>query len=79
MPADYLSRLPSLPINVIDTPPVISAFDPLQPELPHLQTQDQDLQAIIQFLKHGQWQPHLSKQKISVLPALAPKVFFEKN
>jgi hypothetical protein len=46
MPADYLSRLPSLPINAIDTPPSVAAFDPFMPDLQLLQSQ-----AIFQFLK----------------------------
>jgi Integrase zinc binding domain len=78
MPADYLSRLPSLPINSIEAPK-IAAFDPLNPDLQLLQCQDQDLQAIFHFIKNGTWQDTLSKQKIRVLAALAPKVFFDKN
>jgi len=79
MPADYLSRLPSLPINAIDSPPTIAAFDPFTPDFQLLQCQDQDLQAVFQFLKNGQWHPSLTKQKIRVLAMLAPKVFFDKN
>ncbi len=52
MPANYLSRLPSLPINSVEAPQ-IAAFDPFTPDLQLLQRQDQDLQAIFQFLKHG--------------------------
>jgi hypothetical protein len=33
MPADYLSRLPSLPINAIVVPPTIAALDPITPDL----------------------------------------------
>jgi len=44
-----------------------------------LQHQDQDLQAIFQFLKNGQWHTSLTKQKIRVLTTLTPKVFFDKN
>jgi hypothetical protein len=64
MPADYLSRLPSLPVNA----------------LLHrmLQCQEQDLQAIFQFLNTGKWHSSITKQKIRVLAALA-KVFFDKN
>jgi transposase InsO family protein len=79
MPADFLYRLPSLPINAIDSPPTIAAFDPFTPDLQMLQHQDQDLQAIFQVLKNGQWHPSLTKQKIRVLATLAPKVFFDKN
>ncbi len=52
MPADYLSRLPSLPINYIEAP-TIAAFDPLNQDLQLLQGQDQDLQAIFHFIKNG--------------------------
>ena len=52
MPADYLSRLPSLLINSIEAP-TIAAFDPLNPDLQLLQGQDQDLQAIFHFIKNG--------------------------
>jgi hypothetical protein len=48
MPADYLSRLPSLPINAIDSQHTIVAFDPFMPDLQMLQCQDQDFQAIFQ-------------------------------
>jgi Integrase zinc binding domain len=78
MPADYLSRLPSLSINVVDTP-YVAAFDPFTPHFQLLQHQDQDLQAIFQFLKTGIWHSSLSKQQIRVLVTLAPKVFFDKN
>ncbi len=37
------------------------------------------MQAIFHFIKHGTWQESLPKQKIRVLAALAPKVFFDKN
>ena len=49
MPADYLSRLPSLPINSIEAPQ-IAAFDPFTPDQQLLQRQDQELQAIFHFL-----------------------------
>ncbi len=78
MPADYLSWLPSLPINVIEQP-AIAAFDPFTPDLQLLQRQDQDLQAIFQFLKNKEWPPSISKQTIRNLESLAPKVFFDKN
>jgi hypothetical protein len=78
MPADYLSRLPSLPINAVDTPE-ISAFDPFTPDLQLLQRKDQDLQAIFHFLKHNSWPEHLPKQTIRNLASIAPKVFFDKN
>jgi hypothetical protein len=64
MPADYLSRLPSSQIKAIDSPPSIATFDPFTPDLQMLQHQDQDLQAIFQFLKNDQWHPSLMKQKI---------------
>jgi hypothetical protein len=54
MPADYLSRLPSLPINAVEMPN-ISAFDPFMPDLQLLQRKDQDLQAIFHFLKNNSW------------------------
>jgi hypothetical protein len=79
MPADYLSRLPLLPINAIDSKPTIAAFDPFAPDLHLLQHQDQDLQAIFQFLKNGPWLPFLTKQKVRVLATLASKVFFDMN
>jgi hypothetical protein len=63
MPADYLSRLPSLPVNSIEAP-AIASFDPFNPDLQLLQRQDQDLQAIFHFIKHGTWQDSLPKQKI---------------
>jgi hypothetical protein len=78
MPGDYLSRLPLFPINSLEAP-AIAAFDPFSPDLQLLQRQDQDLQAIFQFLKNGTWLDSLSKQKIRVLACLAPKVFFDKN
>jgi len=64
MPADFLSRLLSLPVNSIDKNNIVTAFDPFQPELPQLRVQDPYLQAIFQFLKHGNYQVHLSKHKI---------------
>jgi Integrase core domain/Integrase zinc binding domain len=78
MPADYLSRLPSLPVNAMDIPN-INAFDPFTPDLQMLQHQDQDLQAIFHFSKFQTWPDSLTKQKIRVLAALAPKVFFDKQ
>jgi hypothetical protein len=45
MPPDYLSRLPSLPVNSVEIPEVC-AFDPFTPDLQMLQRQDQDLQAV---------------------------------
>jgi len=78
MPADYLSRLPPLPVSAIETP-TIATFDPFTPELQMLQRQDQDLQAIFQFLKNKEWPVSLSKQTIRNLETLAPKVFFDKN
>jgi len=76
MPADYLSRLPSFPQESQNE---IAAFDPFQHDLPQLQNQDPDLQAIFQFIKTGNWFPHLSKWQIRTLATLAPKVFFDKN
>ncbi len=58
MPADYLSRLLSFPQEDQNQ---IAAFDPFQHDLPQLQNQDPDLQAIFQFIKTGNWLPHLSK------------------
>jgi transposase InsO family protein len=78
MPAGYLSRLPSLPVNVIEQP-AIAAFDPFTPDLQLLQRQDQDLQAIFQLIKNKEWPKSLSKQTIRNLESLAPKVFFDKN
>ncbi len=78
MPADYLSRLPSFPQEA-HTNNIIAAFDPVQPNLPQLQNQDSDLQAIFQFLQTGKWQDHLTKRQTRTLAALAPKVFFDKN
>jgi hypothetical protein len=76
MPADYLSRLPSFSQ---ETKNEIPAFDPFQHDLPQLQNQDPDLQAIFQFIKTGNWFPHLSKRQIRTLATLAPKVFFVKT
>jgi len=76
MPADYLSRLPSFSQQAQNE---IAAFDPFQHDLPQLQNQDPDLQAIFQFIKTGNWLPHLSKRQIRTLAMLAPKVFFNKN
>jgi hypothetical protein len=58
MPADYLSRLPSFPQEKQNE---ITAFDPFQHDLPQLQNQDQDLQAIFHFIKTGNWLTYLSK------------------
>jgi hypothetical protein len=76
MPADYLSRLPSVPQEL---PNEIAAFDPFQHDLPQLQNEDEDLQAIFQFIKTGNWLSHLSKRQIRTLATLAPRVFFVKN
>ncbi len=62
MPGDYLSRLPSLPVNSVEIPEVC-AFDPFTPDLQMLQRQDQDLQAVFHFIKFGKWQEGISKQK----------------
>jgi hypothetical protein len=78
MPADYLSRLPSVPVSALETP-AVEAFDPFMPELQLLQRQDQDLQAIFQFLKTNEWPFSISRQTIKNLAMLAPKVFFDKN
>ncbi len=78
MPADYLFQLPSVPISTNETP-TIAAFDPFTPELYLLQRQDQDLQAIFQFLKNNEWPSSLSKLTIRNLETLAPKVCFDKN
>ncbi len=61
MPADYLSRLPSFPQEA-NTSNIIAAFDPFQPNLPQLQNEDSDLQAIFKFLKTGQWHESLTKR-----------------
>jgi hypothetical protein len=69
-----------LPLNEDTVAPIISnieqtfpnvtkkhfwiAFDPFTPDLQLLQCQDQDLQAIFQFLKNGDWHSSLSKHKI---------------
>jgi len=79
MAADYLSRLPSIPVCPVGNIPALTAFDPFQSDLQELQCKDQDLQAIFKFLKHGEWPDDLSKQFIRVLAALAPKVFFDKH
>ncbi len=71
-----MSRLPSFPQEQHNE---IAAFDPFQPDLPKLQNQDSDLQAIFQFIKTGIWQNHLSKSQIRSFGTLAPKVFFDKN
>ncbi len=71
MPADYLSRLPSLPVSAIEQPQV-SAFDPFTPDLQLLQRQDNELQAIFNFLKNGTWHESISKQTIRTLDAIAP-------
>jgi Integrase zinc binding domain len=76
MPEDYLSRLPSL---LQEAKNKIAAFGPFQHNLPQLQNQDPELQAIFLFIKTGKWFPHLSKREIRMLAPLAPKVFFDKN
>jgi RNase H-like domain found in reverse transcriptase len=63
MPADYLSRLPSL-LQEAQANNIIAAFDPFQKNLPQLQNQDSDLQAIFHFLKNGIWHEKLSKRQI---------------
>jgi hypothetical protein len=78
MPADYLSRLPSVPVSAIEAP-AVAAFDPFMPDLKLLQRQDQGLQAIFQFLKTNEWPSSITKQTIKNLATLAPKVFFDKN
>jgi hypothetical protein len=77
MPADYLSRLPSLQENaLVDT---VAAFDPFQPNLKDLQNQDQDLLDIFTFLNKNVRPSHLSKKQIQSLAVLAPKVFLDKD
>jgi len=78
MPADYLSRLPSVSQKA-ETSNVIAAFDPFQPDLLQLQNQDSNLQAIFQFLKTGKLHENLTKRQTRTLAALAPKEFFDKN
>jgi transposase InsO family protein len=70
--------LPSFPQEA-NTSNIIAAFDPFQPNLPQLQNEDSDLQAIFKFLKTGQWNETLTKRQIRTLSALAPKVFLDKN
>jgi hypothetical protein len=50
MPADYLSCLPSFPVEKMDP---VAAFVPFQPNLKDLQLQDTDLQAIFCSSKIG--------------------------
>jgi hypothetical protein len=70
MPADYLSRLPSLQVNaLVDT---VAAFDPFQPNLKDLQNQDQGLLDIFTFLNKKVWPSHLSKKQMQLLAVLAP-------
>ncbi len=57
----------------------VSAFDPFTPDLQLLQRQDNELQAIFNFLKNGTGHDSISKQTIRTLAAIAPKVFFDKN
>ena len=78
MPADYLSRLPSLPVNAVEMPE-IHAFDPFTPDLQMLQRQHQDLQAIFHFLKHNTWPQHLTKQNIRNLASIAQRYFSIKT
>jgi hypothetical protein len=75
MPANYLSWLPSVPINSLDVP-TIAAFDPFTPDLQLLQHQDQDLQAIFLYIKNGTWQENLSKQKIKSSCSIGSKSVF---
>jgi RNase H-like domain found in reverse transcriptase len=56
MPADCLSRLPSLPVNAVQSP-TVAAFDPFTPDLQLLQHQDQDLQTFFNFWKMGTGKP----------------------
>jgi hypothetical protein len=44
----------------------VAAFDSFQPYLKELQHQDQDLQAIFQYLNYGEWPTHLTKQTMRV-------------
>ncbi len=37
------------------------------------------MQPFLQFLKTGQWLPHLSKHQIKTLATLAQKIYFDKN
>jgi hypothetical protein len=71
MQADYLSRLPSLPVSTIEQPQV-SAFDPFTPDLQLLQRKDNELPAIFNFLKNGTWPDSISKQTMRNLTAIAP-------
>jgi hypothetical protein len=73
-----MSRLPFVPVSAVETP-VVAAYHPFTPDLQLLQRQDQDLQAIFQFLKTHEWLSSISKQTIKNLAMLAPKVFFDKN
>jgi hypothetical protein len=57
----------------------VSAFDPFTPDLQLLQRQDNELQAIFNFLKNGTGHDSITKQTIRTLAAIAPKVFFDKN
>jgi hypothetical protein len=72
MPADYLSCLPAFQVDKLDP---IAAFDPFQPNLKELQLQDQDLQAILLFLKNGSWLPHLTKTTNQFLSIAGSKSF----
>jgi hypothetical protein len=77
MPADYLSRLPSLNENKLAE--VTQCFDPFQPELLYLQTADQDLQKMHHFRKKGEWPPNVSKSDTNYLQGLATKIYQDAN
>ena len=75
MPADYLSRLPGAKDNIAS----ISAFDPFQTDLYHLQMQDNILQGIQTFQNTGKWPSTISRQDQAYYTAMIDKLFQDKN
>jgi hypothetical protein len=77
MPADYLSRLPSLSQET-QANNIIAAFDPFQPNLPQLQNQDSDLQAIFHFLKMASGTKTYPKGRFELWQPWHQKYFWTK-
>jgi hypothetical protein len=77
MPADYLSRLPSLSQEA-QANNIIAAFDPFQPNQPQLQNQDSDLQAIFHFLKMASGTNNYLKGRLKLWQPWHQRYFWTK-
>ncbi len=75
MPADYLLRL----LGTKDAVTSISALDPFQADLYHLQMQDEILQMLQNFRSNNEWPPDLSKHDQAYYKILIDRVFQDKN